>query len=141
MRRCLEQLDVQAVRRLWSHVAPSMPQPESDSDALIALHHARTQSESIAVRLRAYSHRWLLDHGLPSGLPDGLKPRAERLYPKIVGAVGISVNSKYAVVRDEIRGAMTDVVENCYADGRTSPEYIKPRMMEARRIAQKRLGA
>ena len=35
---------------------------------------------------------------------------------------------------------MTDVVENCYADRKETPEYIKPRMMEARFRAQKRLG-
>lgn len=140
MRRCLEDLDVVAVRRLWRHVAPNMPQPKSDSDALIILHHARTQSAVVLLKHRAYSHRWLCDRGLPSGLPDNLKPHAERMYPKIVGSVGISVNSKYRQVREEIHDAMADVVENAYADRKEDPEYIKPRMREARFRAQKRLG-
>ncbi len=140
MRRCLETCDVVGIRRLWAHIAPAMPQGGTDRDVMIMIHHARTQSASLKLRLRAYSHRWLVDNGYPSGLPDELKPRAERMYPKVVGVVGISVNSKYEVVRREIGGAMADVVENAYADGKTDPGYIRPRMMDARKQAQKRLG-
>lgn len=139
MRRCLEALDVEGVRRLWAHIAPQFAQC-TDAEALAALHMARTAAESITLRLRAYSHRWLSDNGYPSALPDALRPKAERMYPKIVTAVGISVISKYRQVADEVGGAMRDVVENCYADGKEDPEYIRPRMLEARQIARKRLG-
>src|SRR5262249_47481856 len=69
-RRCLEQLDVAGIRKLWRHVSPNMPQPKNDAEALISLHSARTQSEAMPIKLRAWSHRWLLDNGLPSQLPD-----------------------------------------------------------------------
>jgi len=139
MRRCLEALDVEGARRLWHHLAPHMAGC-GNAEALASLHMARTQAESIAFRLRAYSHRWLTDNGYPSGLPDEMKPKAERIYPTIVTTVGISVISKYPQVSGEIGDAMRDVVENCYADGKEDPEYIRPRMLEARQIARRRLG-
>jgi hypothetical protein len=135
-RRALEECDIATIRKLWAHVAPGMPQPATDFEALAALHHARTQAASIALKQRAWSHRWLLDHDLPSGLPDPLKPRAERLYPQVVSAVGISVNvyrSKRVAERvGEIRQAMSDAVAGAYADHNTEPGFVKARMMEAR---------
>src|SRR5882724_2493650 len=91
-RRCLEECDISAVRKLWWHLAPNLHQPASDHEALATIHRARTEAAWMRLRPRAYSHRWLLDHGYPSALPDELKPKAERLYPRIVEAVGISVN-------------------------------------------------
>jgi hypothetical protein len=78
--RCLRDGDVTAIRRLYREIAPHLPQPSSDVEAWASLHHARTQVEALPLKLRAYSHRWLLDQGLPSGLPDALKPLAERMY-------------------------------------------------------------
>ena len=104
------------------------------------LHHARTQSP-LDLKLRAYSHRWLLDRGLPSGLPDELKPKAERLYPVKVEAVGISINGGgiFAPVIPLIRGAMEDAVLECFADGHKETEIVRPRMFEARAKAVKQL--
>lgn len=134
-RAALEDLDVPAARRLWAHAMPGLPQPESDAEVLATLHHARTQAASLALRLRAWSHRWLLDHGLPSGLPDDLRPRAERMYPKVVSAVGIAVKPLTAAHRPlalAIRGAMEEAVMDAYATGRTEPEFVRARMREAR---------
>ena len=91
--RCLEEVDVAGVRRLWQHVSPHLPQPKDDAEALATIHVARTQSEAIGFRLRAYSHRWLIDRNLPSMLPDIMGPKAERTYPRVVEAVGISVTA------------------------------------------------
>lgn len=140
-RRCLEECDVSGIRRLSAHVMPHLPQPKSDAQALVSIHHARTQSVWIRLPLRAYSHRWLLERGLPSGLPDELKPSAERLYPQKTAAVGISVNSKYPVVQRAIHGAMRDAVLETYADGHAEqPEIVKARMMEARARERRGLG-
>ncbi len=140
-RRCLEECDVPGIRRLSAHVMPHLPQPKSDAQALVSLHHARTQSAWIRIRLRAYSHRWLIERGLPSGLPDNLKPSAERLYPQKTAVVGISVNSKYPVVQRAIHGAMRDAVLETYADGHAEqPEIVKARMMEARARERRGLG-
>lgn len=143
-RRCLVELDVAGIRRLWAFVSPHLPQPESDKDALISLHMARTQSSLVELKLRAYSHRWLLDTGYPSGLPDELKPKAERLYPKLVGAVGIAVRASSEFMRPvaaEVQKAMSDAVAEAYADGREDPAFVQERMFEARsRVRRKLLG-
>lgn len=138
-RRALEECDIVTIRKLWVHVAPGLMQLGTDFEVLATIHHARTQAASIALKQRAWSHRWLLDHDMPSGLPDELKPRAERLYPKVVDAVGISVNVRAA--RDsprmrqlalEIRGAMENAVAEAYADHQTEPTFVLARMREAR---------
>lgn len=134
-RRCLEELDIAGIRKLWRDISPHLPQPGSDAEALATLHHARTEAGSIAIRLRAYSHHWLLDHGLPSGLPDALKPEAERLYPRSSEAVGIAVRASSPIMREivpEIRGAMEAAVLEAYADRKTDPVHVKARMFDAR---------
>jgi hypothetical protein len=134
MKRCLVDCDVEAIRRLWAHVAPNMPQPEDDNHARATIHHARTQAENIPFKLRAYSHAWLTERGFPSALPDHMRPRAQRMYPVIVDAVGISVGGA-AHRRDlqlAVRGAMSDAVMECYADNNKDPTFVSARMREAR---------
>ena len=142
MRRCLEECDVATVRKLWIHVAPEMPQPKSDGEALAIIHHARTQCEIVTFPKRAYSHCWLKDHGLPSALPDQLKPKAERMYPRIVSAVGIacgSTSKDMKPVVDLVQRAMEDAVSSYYADGVTDPDKVKLGMQEARKKTIKQL--
>lgn len=134
-RQLLEDGDVDALRAAWAQVMPGLPQPESREHAEVSMHHARTQTVSIPLRPRAYSHRWLTERGLPSGLPDPLRPMAERMYPVIAGAVGISVNTSNEWLRPamlEVRTAMEHAVEDCYADNETDPGYVRARMMEVR---------
>lgn len=140
MRRCLVDLDVAAVRKLWKQASPHLPQPETDEQALIQLHAARTGSDAIPLRLRAYSYRWLQERGYPTLLPDHLKPAAERIYPRIVEGVGIFVHSKYPVVKKAVTAAMSVAVEDCYANGDTEPELVKARMQEARQRELRGLG-
>lgn len=134
----LENADIMAARAFWKRF-PGMPQPKNDREIELVIHITRTKAHDVAFKHRAYSHSWLVANGYQSLLPDELRPKAERLYPVIADAVGISVNSKYPVVQREVRGAMEDVVENAYADRKTDPTYIKPRMFEARQKAVKRL--
>lgn len=131
MRRCLLELDAAGMRRLWRHVAPHLPQPRTDAEAIRGMHLARTQAKSIPERFRFYSHRWLVDNGYPSGLPDELKPMAERIYPRVVDGVGISALHR-APGADLVMGAMEKSVLESYGDDVTDPATIKRRMMEAR---------
>lgn len=142
-RRCLEECDLSGARRIMAHVMPHLKLPKTDAETLMTIHTARTASNSIAFRLRAYSHRWLLDHGLTSQLPDELKPRAERIYPAVSPAVGIAVGFNSPDLRPAgilIRGAMSDAVMDCYEDGRIfdSP-FVKERMNEAGSRERKKL--
>lgn len=143
MQRCLETCDVEGVRRLWRHVYPNMPQPQSEYDAIVMLHMARTAAQSLADKFRFYSHRWLLDYGYPSSLPDHLKPSAERMYPKKVLGVGISVNSNselFGPILNPIRSAMENAVLEVDADGKLhDAPLVKQRMFAARRKVVKQL--
>jgi len=135
-RRCLLELDVTGIRALC--VVTGQSQPQDDHGALISLHHARTLAHSMPFKLRAYSHQWLLERGLPSGLPDELKPRAERIYPRVVEAVGVSVRQLGNVVTpltQAVECAMSNAAAECYADGERRPDIVKARMVEARHKA------
>jgi hypothetical protein len=134
MRRCLMDCDVAQMRRLDQHLVPHLTEL-SDAEVLITIHLARTSSVHIPFKLRAWSHRWLLDNGYPSKLPDHLKPKAERIYPHVVDGVGISVNSSNELLKPvvgTVRDAMGDAVLECYADNRKEPTFVKARMLEAK---------
>jgi hypothetical protein len=141
-RRCLVDCDVGAIKKLWAHVAPGAPQPKDDHQALSMLHFARTKAASVPPKLRYYSHRWLLDRDLPTGLPDRLKPKAERMYPRVVEGVGIAVKATSQLMKPVsalVHQAMTDAVSEAYADGVTDPAVIKQRIQEARQKSIKQL--
>lgn len=141
-RQCLEEADTERLEKAWESFFPHVPVPKRHKETLIVIHTARTLID-LPLKLRAYSHRWLLDHGYPSYLPDHLKPQAERLYPKVTTAVGISVNTRHEMLKPAvsiIRGAMEDAVQEAYADGREDPSYVKERMYEARSKAKKQIG-
>jgi hypothetical protein len=139
----LANLDIPLLRKMWAHVSPNLSQPKSDEDALRQAHYARTIMDSMLFRTRAWSHAWLMERNLPSGLPDHLRPRAQRMYPITVGSVGIAVRGATELgraVAPHIRGAMEDAVNEAYADGhKDEPVVVKGHMMEARRTAIKKL--
>jgi hypothetical protein len=70
---------------------------------------------------------------MPSALPDWLRPRADQLYPKVVEGVGIAVRGpghKRALAL-ALRSAMERAVAECYADGKTEPDFVRARIAEA----------
>jgi hypothetical protein len=141
-RQALEEGDVKLVRRLAAYVMPHLPQPASDAEAEATMHLCRTGRGNITLKARAYSHKWLLERGLPSHLPDHLKPSAERLYPRVVEAVGISVKSRNPLLKDamaSVQRSMELVVEDMYANGDKDPARVKTRMMEAHDDEMRRL--
>src|SRR4029077_4681005 len=109
---------------------------------LISIPIPRAFSDFIPFRLRAYSHRWLLDHGYPSKLPDELKPRAERIYPQGVEGVGGAVKSSSKPLADLIRDEMSNAVMDFYADNRSpNPLKVRKRVLEVKdRTLHKLLG-
>jgi hypothetical protein len=129
-----------AMNRLWREAYPGLP-PMSDVDAETVMHRARTEASRLELRARAWSHRWLCERGLPSGLPEDLKPTAERIFPRVVMGVGISVNAKgiLAPVAKSIQRVMENAVGDAYADGKTDPAFVHERMAEARESELRRL--
>lgn len=142
-RQCLIDVDISTMRKLHAYVSPHLPPAGTDEEIEISIHHARTLTGSIGFQLRAYSHAWLAERALPSGLPDDLKPRAERLYPRVVSAVGISVNflsAEMKPVEIAVRSAMEDAVCEVHADGKIlDTPLVKQRMEEARKRVFKEL--
>jgi hypothetical protein len=127
-RLLLERGDPKALRAAWKTVAPHLPQPASDEQAEIAMHHARTQAESIPMALRQYSHDWLVERNLPSALP----PKDQ---PRIAETVGISVNFRSSFLKPaatEVRTAMEHAVLDRYAMGDKDPAIVQAAMAEAR---------
>lgn len=120
-RRCLILLDVPGIRRLWAHVAPGLPQPATDQDALHSMHLARVAMKTLPAALKDYSEAWLRERGTG----------------RVAHAVGISVKSISG--REDraadVREAMSDAVLLAIKDGvdlAAEPGEVKRRMMSAR---------
>ena len=134
-RDLLERADVAGVRRLLPEIMPHFPPPKTQEEMEITLHMARTACDLLPLQKRAWSHAWLSEKSLPSQLPDQLKPAAERMYPRVVEGVGISVKAgspERVPVALAVRGAMETVVEEMFADGDRDPALVRQRMFEAR---------
>lgn len=136
----LEAGDVALASKAAKILFPHLPQPAEHAET--TLHMARTQMAEISFKKRAYSHAWLTERGLPSQLPDELKPRAQRIYPVISEAVLVSANSNSPHLKPAakiVERAMSDAVEEAYADGKREPAFVRSRIQEARRKAWKQL--
>lgn len=143
MLQVLADLDVDTFRSLWSEVFPHLPPVKDDTEALVAIHLARTASDRTATEKRLYSHDWLIERGLPSQLPNELKRSSERVIPRTVTAVGLAVkarNPENAGAALIIRGEMERAVLEAEADGRLNDDdHVRQRVQEARRKIRKQL--
>lgn len=139
-RQCLMDLDIAGMRKLARATLPYLPQPGTDTEALTTMHMARTQMQTIPPRQRYSSHRWLTERGMPSQLPDRLRPSAERMYPKKVLGVAFAPAGNAG---PEACGMITEAVEyavnDCFANGDTATAIVKPQMMRARLRERKAL--
>lgn len=134
-RNLLETSDVNGLMRYWAEAMPHLPQPKDRHQAEAMMHRARTEAISIGFDKRAYSHQWLTERNLPSGLPENLKPKAERRYPVVKEAVGLIVGYSKPFMKpaqDLVRGAMETVILDAYADGEKDHVKIKARILEAK---------
>lgn len=135
-RNLLEAGDVDGCRAYFAAHAPHLPQVETREQAEIVMHRARTEAGSVSLKARAYSHRWLSERGLPSGLPDALKPAPDRLYPVRKVSVGISFNFRSPHLERAARivqKAMEDAVLDADAHGRIEDSaFVSARMAEAK---------
>jgi hypothetical protein len=130
--------DLDGLIELWRRSPPHL-RPKDYREAEIMMHVVRTGSRAVRMRCRAWSHRWLVERGLPSSLPDILKPRAERLYPVVVGAVAIA-SMQQAPTTLPLRRVMQDAVLEVYGDYRQpDPDVVRSRMLEARAREWRRL--
>lgn len=133
LRRALMELSISDARRICEEVYPSMPLPKEDEAVLMAMHQLRTAHDVIPARQRYYSHRWLLDHGFASRLPDRLKAPAERMYPKVIHTVLFAPAGKAGPeATGLITAAVNDAILDCEANGDLLTPWTKIQMMRAR---------
>lgn len=126
-------MDMPRFRAAAKAAMPQIPQDFDDAAMLVLMHQTRTAKEACIPRLRFYSHRWLGERGRASALPDRLKRSAERMYPRAVPLVGIIVWSKFGgkYAEQALGRAMSNKVEELFADGDTDPLIVRPEMMRA----------
>lgn len=134
-RQALEDLDVPLLRKVWAHSNSHLPQPRDDGEALIVAHMARSGSESISFKARAYSHAWLVERGYPSQLPDQLRPRAQQICPVTVPTAALAVYNRTPVAL-AIRTSMEHAVLD---EGLKDPAKTKRAILSARAKARKQL--
>lgn len=131
-RRCLLEMDVQGIMRVWRHVSPHLPQP-TEAEAHVQLHIARCEAKGLPLKAKAYSTAWLAELGYQnidgqwvSGLP-APKPIAE--------AVAISSRGAGGAVRPinvKIMRHMEDALLNSMAKGVTEAPMQREAMLKAR---------
>jgi hypothetical protein len=106
-RRCLLELDVVGIRKLWAHTNPGLPQPTTDDAALHTLHLARTMIEDFPAHLQDYSREWL-------------KERAALDCRRLAKAVGVAVllpTPGREAQGHDVRDAMSDSVKDSIRAG------------------------
>lgn len=107
------------------------------------LHRARTEAEVVPLSLRAYSHRWLIERDIASGLPDRFRPMAERMYPRreeTVGIICVARSPLFAPISKLVERAAADAVSDLYSSSkRPADEAVKSAIGEARKKTVKKL--
>lgn len=128
-REVLFAMDVKRARRMWTQIAPHLPQPLDDSEAERILHMARSEMRSIPTVMRQYSREWL----------------AERYPLHTAAAVGIAVGLPGAGVRsrnEDVRHEMSEAVLMSYREGvdlLIDAPVVSGRMFDARAKVHRRI--
>lgn len=119
-KRCLRDVDIKGIRRLWQHVSPHLPQPTSDDEALHTIHLARTKMPDLHPKLRAFSEQFCRER-------EG----------RVAWGVGVSViaTPRHKDHALEVRAAMNEAVTDSIKAGvclEHEGAEVKRRMMKAK---------
>jgi hypothetical protein len=142
-RQALEDGDAGRLAVLWRAAYPNLPQSKTDAETEMVLHRARSEAESVTLAKRLYSHAWLAERGLPSGLPEELRPPVERRESVIVPAVGIAVKARSperVELARAVEAAMAAAAAECHAYGIIDRPRVAARMWEARARTLRQYG-
>lgn len=103
--RCLLELDIAGIRKVWKEMSPHLDQPESDWQTLRIMHEARIRMRNISPLQKRYSEHWL---------------RELESKTRIAAAVGIIVKSlsKAGAGRaQDVQAEMSEAVVQAVKDG------------------------
>lgn len=128
-RRCLLTGDVVGLMRIWQHTDPHLASLEP-ADAVIALHMARIEAQSIPAGLQAYSTAFLEERGYRK--VDGVWIHGQPKPAEVVEAAGIASKSSDPRVAQRIVTAMGDAYLDALAAGIREPDAQRERMLKAR---------
>src|SRR5262245_6665525 len=134
-RRCLEEMNLIGAREIWRKANPATYIDLTDEETIMMMHVARTSSNSVRFKYRAYSHSWLHERGLPSLRPDHLRSRAQRICPVRMPAAAIAVRNTTPIAL-AIRRAMEEAVLDA---GLKKPDETKRAILNARDKARRKL--
>lgn len=131
-RRCLLELDLDGITKIWRHVAPHLAE-QSPKDTMISIHIARCEMKYIPKKAKTYSEAWLADLGyrkIDGKWVEGLPPPA--VYADSVGISSRSASGYVLPLNQKIMTYMEDALLNTMAKGITEPRVQKENMMKAR---------
>lgn len=73
-RRCLIEMDIDGMMRLWKHCAPHLADTNRKACEM-SMHLARTKMETLPIKLKVYSQNWLNERGVGSFLADDVRQK------------------------------------------------------------------
>jgi hypothetical protein len=128
IKRCLLELDVSGIRKVWGDAAPHLDQPDSDWEALRAMHMARVQMKNISPQAKRYSEHWLKE----------LKGKT-----RIAASVGIVVGTLRRDDRERaehVKAEMVEAVLLAHREG-VDLDLEAPEVQRRMRVAHQKVNA
>jgi len=139
LRRCLLEADLHGLQAVWRHIAPHLAELPPDQ-AVISMHMARVESETMPAGIKAYSKAWLAEYGIKrtnGRWVDACVTEAPRK-SVIVEAVGIASLSlgKDRTLSDLVVRAMQDALLEGLERNIVEPPMQKELMLKARQAVK-----
>lgn len=129
-RRCLLEVDVDGVIKLWAHTNPNLPQPTQE-EARVQIHIARVEAKSMPANEKQWSLAWLAEHGYRK-IDGSWMPFPHNGYADAVGISSQHLSGRVLPLNRKIMDYMRGALLNQMAKGVTEPEIQKEAMLAAR---------
>ena len=131
--RCLMEGDLRGIMALHRHIAPFAAEM-TPADALVSLHIARMEANSIPEQAKRWSRAWLLDNGYErrDGRWQRTDTKERTVFAEAVGISSSSPGGHKTPLNYRIQAAMEDSLLNSLAKGIFEPQKQKEGMMKAR---------
>lgn len=136
LQRCLTELDVPGLVKIWAEVSPHAP-PLAPAEAIIAAHMARVEARHMHKNLKLYSLAFLDERGYRKLDGQWVKGASSKV---IAECVAIASKSNIPGVADKIMNGMRDAYLHAVAGGVTEPPMHREQMLKARQKIRSKLA-